>query len=162
MSHAPKPLPTMSDAEQGAFWAKVAKGLPGDCWPWRGAKHPFGYGIVLLGGRRYLAHRVSLALAGRIRDGLALHHCDNPPCVNPDHLYEGTPAQNMRDKVARGRARGMPRGGGHPSARLTQSQVVAMRAAYAAGEAIRDIASRVGISKKTAQDAIYGRTWRHI
>lgn len=76
------------------------------CWPWQGNRDENGYGRMRVAGRMVRTHRRALELAlGRpIRAGYgALHHCDNPPCCNPTHLYEGTPADNVHDAIARGR-----------------------------------------------------------
>lgn len=89
------------------FWLKVQKGS--GCWLWTGGKHGRGYGGLHCGGkvfRKYLqAHRVSWELHhGPIPDGLwVLHKCDNPICVNPDHLFLGTRQDNMGDCAAKGR-----------------------------------------------------------
>ena len=99
---APKPL-------DFGFWEKVDKHAEGGCWVWTGTRQVFGYGISL---RYRLAHRVSWEIAnGPIPDGLwVLHRCDNPPCVNPAHLFLGTQTENMRDMTAKGR---------HPHSRRT-------------------------------------------
>ena len=87
------------------FWSRVDQsgGLDA-CWLWQGPLMNKGYGTVKCNHRRWLAHRFSLYLyLGREPQGLVLHSCDNPPCVNPRHLREGTHADNTRDAIERGR-----------------------------------------------------------
>lgn len=89
------------------FWDYVDK--TGDCWVWTGPKNRAGYGLwsgLAADGRRGLAHRLSLAevIEPTGPDLFACHHCDNPPCVNPAHLYWGTVQDNSRDVVERGGA----------------------------------------------------------
>lgn len=91
------------------FWPKVAKRGPDECWEWTASRTPQGYGKI---GRRKgespaIASRVSWEMHnGPIPDGLhVLHRCDNPPCVNPAHLFLGTNADNQRDMRAKGRGR---------------------------------------------------------
>jgi hypothetical protein len=89
------------------FWPKVDKS--GECWIWRGAKNRNGYGTFMLGEFQARAHRVAYELTyGPILDRLMVcHHCDNPPCCNPAHLFLGTVADNAADMVKKGRqARG--------------------------------------------------------
>lgn len=98
------------------FWAKVAKS--DGCWEWTGPRLPRGYGVIRADGRQTYAHRVSWLLHfGPIPDrAFVLHHCDNPPCVNPAHLWVGSQADNVRDMIAKGRARytNHARGDQHP------------------------------------------------
>lgn len=109
MGKLTKPRRVKSLADR--FWAKVDKRGPDECWLWTGCrKKAFGYGKIgegRMGQRTLLAHRVSWEITnGSIPDGaMVLHRCDNPPCVNPRHLFLGDQLDNMRDMVSKGRQR---------------------------------------------------------
>lgn len=92
------------------FWSRVEKGPA--CWEWVGGRNADGYGEVRADGRMQKAHRVSWALAhGPIPPGMHVcHTCDNPPCVNPEHLFLGTNRANMRDRQAKGRTKNLDLG----------------------------------------------------
>lgn len=86
------------------FWSKVDKRGPDECWPWTGGKFWDGYGWFSVAGAKKKAHRVSFFLQhGRWPEPCCLHRCDNPGCVNPVHLFEGTHTDNMRDRERKGR-----------------------------------------------------------
>lgn len=86
------------------FWEKVTRSNEG-CWTWQGSRNESGYGVLLVRGRKLVAHRVSWeVIFGPVPDGmLVLHRCDNPPCVRPDHLFIGTHMDNIQDCIAKGR-----------------------------------------------------------
>jgi hypothetical protein len=97
-------MPSSTDTFETRFWAKVVV-HPGGCWEWRGRRMPKGYGKLNRGTKTVYAHRLAFELRnGPIPDGLyVLHKCDNPPCINPDHLFLGTQADNVRDRDTKGR-----------------------------------------------------------
>lgn len=138
------------------------------CWLW---DKPLttGYGVVSTGGgRRAGAHRVSWMLhRGPIPEGLLVcHTCDNRRCVNPDHLFLGTYAENMQDASRKGRmgwkpgeVRNLPRGEGHHAARLTAHDVAAIRASTESGVAL---SRRYGVTPTQICRIRRGKTWRAV
>jgi hypothetical protein len=159
-----------SDEER--FWAKVDKNGPtpehvpelGPCWIWTRGRKKFGYGTVIFNKRNLVAHRVSWFLRhGRWPEPCALHKCDNPSCVNPDHLFEGTKGDNNLDRDRKGRTvRVRCLGEAHGQAVLTEAAVREIRAAAVAGEHPRSIARRHGVHYYTIKAVLWGRTWKHV
>lgn len=145
------------------FWAKVQK--TDSCWLWTAAKNPKGYGVFCVDKKtndNEQAHRVSYRLHyGEIPDNLrVLHHCDNPTCVRPDHLFLGTDGDNMRDKVAKDRQH---KGEQTPNSKLTNAQVIEIRQRYATGNISQaQLAREYGITSSTMGSLINGETWRHL
>lgn len=155
------------------FWSKVDRGPDhgpdGDCWVWtargeHGRRIPLqsGYGQFkyLHYGRSDGAHRVAYQLeCGPIPDGLSvLHRCDNPPCVRPDHLFLGTPADNMADMAGKGRAK-PPKGEDQPEAKLTTDQVQAIRHDP---RTLRAIAADYGVSHSLVHGIKARQRWSHV
>lgn len=154
------------------FEAKVDRsGGPDACHVWTGSKGNYGYGQlrVMCGGRArgmiLRAHRMALewALGEPIPYHLmVLHKCDNPPCANPLHLSIGTQKDNMSDAALKGRLSGRrtgaPKGSQNGHAKLTDEQVLAIRASktpYLFGRTL-------GITKGTIHGIVAGNTWKHL
>jgi hypothetical protein len=123
------------------------------CWNWTGTVNGQGRGRITYEGRPQYAYRVTYrVLVGPIPDGLLIcHHCDNPLCVNPEHLYAGTARDNMRDAMERGRWVPFPRNTGEDnwnSRPLTVAEQAV--AAYLAGEGTQaELAARFGVTQST-------------
>lgn len=118
------------------FRSKVNK--TSGCWLWTGARNSGGYGVIGRGHRSeglIRASHVSWIIHNEwLPPGLwVLHRCDNPPCINPDHLFLGTPKDNMHDCLQKGRARRNPNyGEQHHSTKLTDAQIEEIRQAWLA------------------------------
>jgi hypothetical protein len=152
------------------FWEKVDKS--GECWLWTGGMSPSGYGNVgsTAGNKRRgfatrAAHRISWILTfGEIGDGLCVcHRCDNPPCVNPAHLFLGTHLDNNRDMINKGRDRKNPRRGeAHHQAKLTEDAVLSIRELSRNGVPRAELAARFGVAQSGISKITLRQTWTHI
>lgn len=132
----------------------------GGCWVWvRGQRAK--YGLFAIKGKTYGAHRVSYeAFKGSIPRGMVVRHaCDNPSCINPDHLSLGTQADNVRDRTERGRGQKL-KGEQIGTAKLTAAQVREIRASVSLS--LREIADKYGIDKSNAWSIRAGKSWKHL
>lgn len=138
---------------------------PSGCWIWTGHINERGYGAFGFRGKSWLAHRAAWTIfCGAIpRGACVLHRCDNPPCVNPEHLETGDYAKNMRDMAQRGRhSVGNRKGERHPRAKLTDTDAIEMHMMKRRGEALGTIAQRFAVTKSTACGILRGRRWQHV
>jgi len=147
------------------FWDKVDIKGPEECWEWGACKNPAGYG-VFRGKENRLAHRTSYAAThGKIpKNLLVCHNCDNPACVNPNHLFLGAHQDNMADKKAKGRGK-TPDTAGEKNGRvrLREVDVVNIRAIYRYTKATHKKLGEIHSVSESAIFSIINRvTWKHI
>lgn len=160
-----------------AFWSKVDKapglGPQGTCWHWLGAKTPDAYGQLYFRGKTHRAHRLSWELtfgplprdtARGSHGTLVCHHCDNPICVRPEHLFLGNNAASVADRRAKGRSRGgKPNGEQNVNAKLTTEKVQALRAfAWEGVMNWRELGRLFGMTGDSLHRAYRKESWKHI
>lgn len=152
------------------FWPKVDKNGPTmphmqtPCWIWTGSRNRQGYGVIKVGNhydgwRGQKAHRVSWFIATGSWPTLDMcHHCDNPSCVNPDHLFQGDASTNMKDAVRKGRII-VRYGEENPSHKLTASKVAEIRQRYGDGEKQTDLAKQYGVIQAHISRIVREKSW---
>lgn len=140
------------------FWAKVQKTSVDGCWLWMARRDKYGYGVFGISNKTHLAHRVSWMIEnGKLPHGKqVLHRCDNPPCVNPLHLFDGDPAVNFADCKAKGRV-SFRMGEYGPMAKLTVAKVLDIRSSTLS---LKAIASKHRISPNYVCSIRNGRAWK--
>lgn len=136
---------------------------PDGCWPWIGPRHN-AYGVLQIDYQFWLAHRLSFALhTGNLPDGAFIcHHCDNPPCVQPLHLYAGDSATNVADMMSRGRGVA-PAGEQNGFSRITSEQVIAIRADWETGRYTQtELGRTYGVPQAHVSRIVLRRVWNHV
>lgn len=135
------------------------------CWEWLGCRKDDGYGMIMFSGKVVGTHRASwIVHNGVIPSGLCvLHKCDNPPCVNPDHLFLGTQADNVRDCSSKGRIRtGDRRGEKSGVSPLSVRQVMEIRDLRKTGLTHQQLADMFGICRQSVTNILSRKTWNHV
>jgi hypothetical protein len=153
------------------FLALVSQDKNG-CWIWAGNRMRNGYGQFTEAGRKYSAHRFSFELHGRkLSEGeFVCHRCDVRACVNPEHLFAGTPKQNIEDAVSKGRMRwqkpgfkeSRARGSAHGRAKLSEDDVRLVRLLHAGGWGNQKIGDLFAVYHTAISKIISGVNWSHV
>lgn len=172
--------PQLSEKDIQRFWSRVDKspgfGPTGDCWKWKDRLKKFDYGHFASKGRVFVASRIMYFLVfDHWSELLICHSCDNPPCVNPNHLFKGTQKENNDDKITKGR---MPMGENHCQvlnpelvlrgerngcAKLTDDKVRWIRTAYVPRTfGLSMIAEILGVDRSAVWLALKRKTWKHV
>ena len=164
----------MDDKHITRFWHKVDVDLNNNaCWKWNAYTDKYGYGRFSLGRITAQAHRVAYIInRGDIPDGMQiLHKCDNPPCVNPNHLFSGTNLDNVNDKVRKGRQYKAGRLKGHDTSlghkngmsKLTDEDVIKIK--FHLKEDIlnqRQLSEIFNVSEAQISRIKSGKRWSHL
>jgi len=149
------------------FWRRGTPSGSG-CLEFQGSRDRQGYGRILrvaISRSPMQAHRYAYLLAhGSIPVGAVVRHsCDNPPCIRPEHLQLGSQADNIDDRQRRGRHRpGRMPGELHPAHKLTEEDVLELRAGWDRGWTAKDLGTWYGIAAGTAYSIVSGRLWKHL
>jgi len=145
------------------FMEKFIKTAPDNCWEWNSSKNSNGYGVLEINRKPIKAHRIAWEFAyGPIPAGIDVcHRCDNPACVNPQHLFLGTHRDNMRDMAIKGRAHG----GGligerNGFSKLTWTKVEEIRRLRIDGLSEPKLAAIFGVHHSTIHYVLTGQSWK--
>jgi hypothetical protein len=162
--YGPKPK-----SPEERFWKHVAPSAEDECWEWQGARtHDYGYLYISHSPMRFKrAHRLSWEIHhGPIPEGyFVLHRCDNPPCVNPRHLYLGGHGENARDRAIRKRGREARQNGvRNANAKLTEAQVreIIAELKKLPRRSQADIAKEFGVKQPQISNIMLRKSWAHL
>lgn len=171
MPTATKHIPQLSEKDKSRFWAKVNKDGPlaahmiSPCHDWTACLNRRGYGYFGIGGKPFMAHRLSFALAGGVfteDKPHALHVCDRPKCCNPDHIIAGNQAENVSDMIKKGRDR-KANGERKGNAKLTAGDVLEIRERLKSGiVSQRSLAREFGVCHTVVSHIFRRKDWAHI
>jgi len=138
------------------FWNYVDIKTDKECWLWVGSKTEAGYGLIYWKDELKYAHRLSIELSGRHipTRWYACHTCDTPACVNPNHLFAGTPRTNVQDMILKGRH---SHGDSHHNAKITDEEVLIVRQLAEKGVFLSDIAEQFGVTPGYVSEIVSNR-----
>jgi hypothetical protein len=143
------------------FWSKVDVGGKSECWMWKACIKK-GYGWFDGRNAQVTAWELTHSPVEKYSGVYVCHTCDNPLCVNPDHLFLGTLLDNARDRHSKGRDAYM-KGSANPSAKITESDAIAIRELHSSGaHSVRDIAERYNLSLNSVRRILNRTRWVHV
>lgn len=147
------------------------------CWEWTGHINEHGYGTMAFRSKVWKTHRVSYTIfCGEIPDGLMVcHHCDNPSCIHPSHLFLGHAKTNMRDMIRKGRGRSTitsaqdhfrsgraPSGEEASGAKITRDDAAAIILEASNGKMTKELSKEYGLSRSALHSLLRGETWKDL
>lgn len=157
------------------FWPYVKRNSTNKCWAWIGNRQKVGYGQIWKDGRPQGAHRIAWEIANGRKapsNRWVLHRCDNPNCVNPNHLFLGTPKDNHQDQIAKGRRpiirpfskrpELIKRGEDASAAKLREFQVLEIRRKAALGQSQTLLSKQFGVSPSNINRIVNRTRWKHL
>ena len=148
--------------DERRLWSKINILSDDKCWEWQGAKTTAGYGVIRINYELNYAHRLAWMLKNKAeipKKGVICHRCDNPSCCNPNHLFLGTQADNIRDAAKKDR---MPKGEVHHMSSISKDDVRHIRYLGYTNMSKKKIGEKFGISRQAVTDILCKRTWGHI
>ena len=158
-------IPEFSEMEITQFWARVTITTIGKCWDWRGAGRFFskGYGRLWKNGHHWQTQRIAWFLHNRKQPGnfLVCHHCDNPRCCNPYHLFLDGQSGNICDMYQKGRGVNN-QGEHHGKAKLTNADVFQIRHLWSLGYSQKMISSQYNIHQSAVSRLVNHQRWLHL
>lgn len=154
----------LAHGDEARFWNKVQKlsAANGSCWVWTGDQDKDMYGRFKIAGKTVRAHRYSyeLYIGHSVSESVLLcHTCDHPWCVNPQHLFPGSHADNHTDKTQKER---QAKGETIASSKLTDDEVRLMRELKLAGETTIQLSQKFSVGKTTVLEVVSGKRWKHV